>query len=87
MAIEDARELIAKLIGAEPSEIIFTSGGTESDNAAIKGVVMQPGKRRVITSPIEHHAVIHPAESLKMKGMQGYLSSTGFCRVDHTRTG
>lgn len=68
VAIEDARELIAKLIGAEPSEIIFTSGGTESDNAAIKGVVNATRKTEIITSPIEHHAVIHPAESLKMKG-------------------
>lgn len=68
VAIEDARELIARLIGAEPSEIIFTSGGTESDNAAIKGVVNATRKTEIITSPIEHHAVIHPAESLKMKG-------------------
>ena len=68
VAIEDARELIAKLIGAEPSEIIFTSGGTESDNAAIKGVVNATRKTEIITSPIEHHAVIHPAESLKMQG-------------------
>ncbi|MFO7847849.1 MAG: cysteine desulfurase family protein [Balneolaceae bacterium] len=68
VAIEDARELVAKLIGAEPSEIIFTSGGTESDNAAIKGVVNATRKTEIITSPIEHHAVIHPAESLKMKG-------------------
>lgn len=68
VAIEDAREKIAQLIGAEPSEIIFTSGGTESDNAIIKGVVKATRKTEVITSPIEHHAVIHPAESLKMTG-------------------
>ena len=68
VAIEDSRELVASLIGAEPSEIIFTSGGTESDNAAIKGVVNATKKTEVITSPIEHHAVIHPAESLKMRG-------------------
>lgn len=68
VAIEDARELIAKLIGAEPSEIIFTSGGTESDNAAIKGVVNATRKTEIITSPIEHHAVIHPSESLKIQG-------------------
>ncbi|CAN5374925.1 cysteine desulfurase family protein [soil metagenome] len=68
VAIEDSREMIAKLIGAEPSEIIFTSGGTESDNAAIKGVVNATRKTEIITSPIEHHAVIHPAESLKMQG-------------------
>ncbi|MFU8811848.1 MAG: cysteine desulfurase family protein [Balneolaceae bacterium] len=68
VAIEDARELIASLIGAEPSEIIFTSGGTESDNAAIKGVVQATRKTEILTSPIEHHAVIHPAQSLKMRG-------------------
>ncbi|TVQ05058.1 MAG: cysteine desulfurase [Balneolaceae bacterium] len=70
VAIEDARESIASLIGAEPSEIIFTSGGTESDNAALKGVVGATRKKEIITSPIEHHAVIHPAESLKMQGVR-----------------
>lgn len=69
VAIEDARELIARLIGAEPSEIIFTSGGTESDNAILKGVVAATRKTEIITSPVEHHAVIHPAESLKRKGV------------------
>lgn len=68
VAIEDAREKIAKLLGAEPSEIIFTSGGTESDNAIIKGTVAATRKTEVITSTIEHHAVMHPAESLKMQG-------------------
>lgn len=70
VAIEDARELVAKLIGAEPSEIIFTSGGTESDNASLKGVVAATRKTEIITSPIEHHAVIHPAESLKLQGVK-----------------
>ena len=69
VAIEDARELIARLLGAEPSEIIFTSGGTESDNAILKGVVAATRKTEIITSPVEHHAVIHPAESLKRKGV------------------
>jgi len=70
VAIEDARELVAKLIGAEPSEIIFTSGGTESDNTALKGVVAATRKTEIITSPIEHHAIIHPAESLKLQGVK-----------------
>lgn len=70
VAMEDARELIARLIGAEPSEIIFTSGGTESDNAIIKGVIAATRKKEIITSPIEHHAVIHPAESMKLQGMK-----------------
>lgn len=68
VAIEDAREKIAQIIGAEPSEIIFTSGGTESDNAIIKGVVDATRKTEIITSPIEHHAVMFPAESLKRHG-------------------
>ena len=70
VAIEDARELVAKLIGAEPSEIIFTSGGTESDNTALKGVIAATRKTEIITSPIEHHAIIHPAESLKLQGVK-----------------
>lgn len=70
VAVEEARETIAEHIGAEPAEIIFTSGGTESDNAAIKGVVKATGKTEVITSPLEHHAVLHSAEALKRSGIQ-----------------
>jgi len=68
VAVEDARETIADIIGAEPAEIIFTSGGTESDNSAIKGVVKATGKNEVVTSPLEHHAVLHTAEALKQDG-------------------
>ncbi len=68
VAVEEARENIAEIIGAEPAEIIFTSGGTESDNCAIKGVVNATGKTEVITSPLEHHAVLHTAEALKQSG-------------------
>ncbi|MEL7834948.1 cysteine desulfurase family protein [Fodinibius sp. Rm-B-1B1-1] len=68
VAVEEARETIAEIIGAEPAEIIFTSGGTESDNCAIKGVVNATGKTEVITSPLEHHAVLHTAEALKRNG-------------------
>ncbi|MCW9706694.1 cysteine desulfurase family protein [Fodinibius salsisoli] len=70
VAVEEARETIAEAIGAEPAEIIFTSGGTESDNTAIKGVVNATGKTEVITSPLEHHAVLHSAEALKRKGIK-----------------
>lgn len=78
VAIEDAREKIANMLGAEPSEIIFTSGGTESDNAILKGVVAGTGKKEIITSPIEHHAVIHPAESLENHGVTvTYLKPNG----------
>lgn len=68
VAIEDAREQIASLLGAEPSEIIFTSGGTESDNAILKGVLQATRKKETLTSPLEHHAVLHPAEFSKMGG-------------------
>lgn len=70
VAVEEARETIADTIGAEPAEIIFTSGGTESDNTAIKGVVNATGKTEVITSPLEHHAVLHSAEALKREGIR-----------------
>jgi cysteine desulfurase len=55
LAIEQARNTIASLINADPSEIIFTGGGTEADNTAL----LSAGGRRVITTPLEHHAVLH----------------------------
>jgi len=70
VAVEDAREAIATSIGADPSEIIFTSGGTESDNAAIKGVADAMGKNEIITTRIEHHAVLHPVECGKRVGLK-----------------
>lgn len=68
VVVEDAREKVAAIIGAEPSEIIFTSGGTESDNAVIQGVLAVSGdKKEVVTSEIEHHAVLHTVEMAKMQ--------------------
>ena len=73
--VEDAREQIADIIGAEPSEIIFTSGGTESDNAVIQGVMALAGdKNELITSPGEHHAVLHPIELSKVKGFKPVMA-------------
>jgi len=69
VAVEEAREQIAEILGAEPAEIIFTSGGTESDNSAIKGVVQATEKTEIITSPLEHHAVLHSTEALKRHGV------------------
>lgn len=66
-AIKQARKIIANCIGAEPEEIFFTSGGTESDNWAIKRFALFPTDiRRIITSNIEHHAVLHSVESEKV---------------------
>jgi cysteine desulfurase len=61
--IEESRELIAEKLGARPSEVIFTSGGTESDNLAVKGIYWarrdaEPRHRRIVTSETEHHAVL-----------------------------
>jgi cysteine desulfurase len=63
-AIEQARKKIASLLHAAPSEIFFTSGGTEADNMAIVGAVIHRGIKRIITSPMEHHAVLHTVEHL-----------------------
>lgn len=71
VAVEGAREKIASLIGADPSEVIFTSGGTESNNAAIKGVIKATGKKHVITSRVEHHAVLHPIQYGRKDGITG----------------
>ncbi len=63
--LEEARGSIAKLINCSPGEIIFTSGGTEADNMILRGCVKNLGIKHIITSPIEHHAVLHTAESLQ----------------------
>lgn len=70
VAVEEARERVARAIGAEVSEIIFTSGGTESNNAVIKGVIKATGKKHVITSRIEHHAVLHPIQYARGEGVR-----------------
>ena len=74
-AVERAREAVAALIGARPAEIVFTSGGTESDNAAICGVVGaaagRPAQRgHIITTAIEHAAVLHTCQALERRGSE-----------------
>ena len=70
-AVDEARDTVASLIGAKPSEIYFTSGGSESDNWAIKGVAHKlkaKGKTHIITSKFEHHAVLHTCAALEKEG-------------------
>lgn len=65
-ALDAARDCMAAGLGALPSEVIFTSGGTESNNAAIKGIALaeRDRGRHIVTTAIEHHAVLHPVEEL-----------------------
>ena len=69
-AVEEARKQLAGVIGAKASEIYFTSGGTESDNWTLKGVMQANAAKgkHLITSAIEHHAILHSAEALKKQG-------------------
>ncbi|WP_058486218.1 cysteine desulfurase NifS [Defluviitalea phaphyphila] len=71
-ALDESRDKIAKLLGADSKEIYFTSGGTESDNWAIKGIadVYKDKGNHIITSSIEHHAVLHTCEYLEKNGFE-----------------
>lgn len=85
-AIAEARTIIAACIGAEPDELFFTSGGTESDNWAIKGVALGRLADRVITSQIEHHAVLHACSSVARLGVPVRhleVDSTGTVLLDN----
>ncbi len=70
--LDGARRTIADTLGAKPQEIIFTSGASESDNLALRGVAYANRRRgnHVITSAVEHHAVLHPAERLEQEGFR-----------------
>ncbi|HEV2418255.1 MAG TPA: cysteine desulfurase family protein [Terriglobia bacterium] len=74
-AVEEARESVARLLNAEPSEIVFTSGGTESDNTALFGAIeaaaarMAGRKPRLVTTAIEHPAVVNAAQALEKRGI------------------
>ncbi len=63
--VEESRESVAAAFGARPSEVVFTAGGTEADNLAVKGLfwarrAADPARRRIVASPVEHHAVLDP---------------------------
>lgn len=72
-AIVSAKERIAAVIGADPREIYFTSGGSESDNWAVRGIaeaMAKKGKKHIITSNIEHHAILHTCQYLEKNGFE-----------------
>src|SRR6267143_5581205 len=90
-AVETAREQVAALIGARPQEIVFTSGGTESDNHAIFGVVASSftfstsstSSRHIITTAIEHEAVLNDCQALEKEGVRvTYLSTDREGQID-----
>jgi cysteine desulfurase len=69
-AVETAREQVAALVGASPEEIVFTSGATESDNLAVRGSVRAAGRGHVVTTAIEHAAVLEPCRTLEREGFE-----------------
>ena len=84
-ALEEARDKVAAIIGAESEEVICTSGGTESDNFALKGVAYANEHKRnhIITTTVEHHAVIESAKSLERRGFRvTYLPVDEYGLVD-----
>ncbi len=84
-ALKNARQIIAECINAQPEEIYFTSGGTESDNWAIKGTFFLNNKDRIITSEIEHHAILNSTKAIESMGCEVvYLKPTkeGLITID-----
>ena len=84
--IEKSRKSIAKILNCQPSEIIFNSGGTESDNSILKCAVKDLGIKHIISSKIEHHAVTHTLDELESQGVNIYyvkLSESGNVDIDN----
>ena len=84
-AIEKARKQIASIINAEPSEILFTSGGTESNNTALRGISMKNPSSQIITSSIEHDAILEPCKKLAQNGFDiDYLPVDQFGMIEYS---
>ncbi len=87
LAIENARKSVARILNANPGEIFFTSGGTESSNTAINAAVNDLGCRHIISSPIEHHATLHTVEHMahfyKVKLSFVKVNTDGHIDYDH----
>ena len=81
--MDTARERIARFFRVSPEEIVFTSGGTESDNFAVKGLASARGRGHLITSRIEHHAVLRTCQALEAQGFDvTYLAVDEYGRID-----
>tara|TARA_A100001015_G_scaffold231316_1_gene261869 strand:- start:1660 stop:2802 length:1143 start_codon:yes stop_codon:yes gene_type:complete len=84
--IEISRKSIAKILNCDPREIIFNSGGTESDNSILKCAVKDLGVKHIISSKIEHHAITHTLDELKLEGIKVHyvkLSENGNVDIDN----
>ncbi|MEY4310244.1 MAG: hypothetical protein RLZ71_170 [Actinomycetota bacterium] len=87
--LEDARERIARFAGCDRNEVIFTSGGTESNNLAIQGLYAARGKKLIISAYTEHHVVIDPIEDLVKQGAEVHwlsVSENGLIDLDELKT-
>src|SRR5690349_14042681 len=81
--LDTARERVARFLKVAPEELVFTSGGTESDNLGVKGLAFARGKGHLITSKVEHHAVLRACQWLESQGFAvTYLSVDGHGMVD-----
>src|SRR5262245_52496019 len=90
-ALDEARTSVASLIGGEASELVFTAGGTESDNLAIRGAAeaIEPsGRKHLVTSAIEHEAVLNTVKALSKRGWRATIvpvDATGIVSIDRMR--
>src|SRR5207237_1307187 len=76
-AVDAARDRVAAFLRVRADELVFTSGGTESDNFGVKGLVLARGRGHVITSKVEHHAVLRSAQALEPRGIAGLYIRRG----------